>query len=68
MNPEQLRDASLLDLFALEADAQADVLNAGLLALERDPTAAVQLEACMRTFAQGPRASSGSTVACALRM
>ena len=33
MNPEQLRDASLLDLFALEADAQADVLNAGLLAL-----------------------------------
>ena len=48
MNPEQLRDASLLDLFALEADAQADVLNAGLLALERDPTAAVQLEACMR--------------------
>jgi two-component system, chemotaxis family, sensor histidine kinase and response regulator WspE len=48
MNPEQLRDASMLDLFALEADAQAEVLNAGLLALERDPTAASQLEACMR--------------------
>ena len=48
MNPEQLRDASMLDLFALEADAQAEVLNAGLLALERDPTATAQLEACMR--------------------
>ncbi len=48
MNPEQLRDASMLDLFALEADAQAEVLNAGLLALERDPAAATHLEACMR--------------------
>ncbi|WP_423194128.1 hybrid sensor histidine kinase/response regulator [Cupriavidus sp. H18C2] len=48
MNPEQLRDASMLDLFALEADAQAEVLHAGLLALERDPTAATHLEACMR--------------------
>jgi two-component system sensor histidine kinase and response regulator WspE len=38
----------MLDLFALEADAQAEVLNAGLLALEREPAAAVQLEACMR--------------------
>lgn len=48
MNPEQLRDASLLELFALEAEAQAEVLNAGLLALEREPAAAAQLEACMR--------------------
>ncbi|WP_019447968.1 hybrid sensor histidine kinase/response regulator [Cupriavidus sp. BIS7] len=48
MNPEQLRDASMLDLFALEADAQAEVLNAGLLALEREPAAAIHLEACMR--------------------
>ncbi|CAJ96830.1 histidine kinase [Cupriavidus necator] len=48
MNSEQLRDASLLELFALEADAQAEVLNAGLLALERNPAAAEQLEACMR--------------------
>jgi len=48
MNPEQLRDASMLDLFALEADAQAEVLNTGLLALERDPTTASHLEACMR--------------------
>ncbi|NUO87037.1 MAG: hybrid sensor histidine kinase/response regulator [Cupriavidus sp.] len=48
MNPDQLRDASLLELFALEADAQAEILNAGLLALERTPGAPAQLEACMR--------------------
>ncbi len=48
MNPDQLRDASLLELFALEAQSQAEVLNAGLLALERAPTAAGELEACMR--------------------
>lgn len=48
MNPEQLRDASMLDLFALEADVQAEVLNTGLLALERDATATSHLEACMR--------------------
>ncbi|MDK3026418.1 hybrid sensor histidine kinase/response regulator [Cupriavidus taiwanensis] len=48
MNSEQLRDASLLELFALEADAQAEILNAGLLALERNPGAPGQLEACMR--------------------
>ncbi|WP_059415075.1 hybrid sensor histidine kinase/response regulator [Cupriavidus basilensis] len=48
MNPDQLRDASLLELFALEAQSQAEVLNAGLLALERNPAAADQLEACMR--------------------
>jgi len=48
MNPEQLRDASMLELFALEADAQSEVLNAGLLALEREPDAAIHLEACMR--------------------
>ncbi|WP_432261133.1 hybrid sensor histidine kinase/response regulator [Cupriavidus sp. TMH.W2] len=48
MNPEQLRDASLLELFALEADSQVEILNAGLLALERNPGAPEQLEACMR--------------------
>ncbi|MBA1203738.1 hybrid sensor histidine kinase/response regulator [Pseudomonas capeferrum] len=48
MTPEQMRDASLLELFGLEAEAQTQVLNAGLLALERDPTQADQLEACMR--------------------
>ena len=48
MTPEQMRDASLLELFSLEAVAQTQVLNEGLLALERNPTQADQLEACMR--------------------
>ncbi|WP_277962816.1 hybrid sensor histidine kinase/response regulator [Pseudomonas sp. RIT-To-2] len=48
MTPEQMRDASLLELFALEAEAQTQVLSAGLLELERNPTQAEQLEACMR--------------------
>jgi len=48
MTPEQMRDASLLELFSLEAETQTQVLNAGLLALERNPTQADQLEACMR--------------------
>nr|WP_306275167.1 hybrid sensor histidine kinase/response regulator [Pseudomonas oleovorans] len=43
-----MRDASLLDLFRLEAEAQKQVLDTGLLILERDPTNASQLEACMR--------------------
>ncbi|MFZ6045075.1 hybrid sensor histidine kinase/response regulator [Pseudomonas sp. CR3202] len=48
MTPDQMRDASLLELFRLEAEAQTQVLNAGLMALERNPTQADQLEACMR--------------------
>ncbi|AIG02646.1 sensor histidine kinase/response regulator [Pseudomonas fluorescens] len=48
MTPDQMRDASLLELFSLEADTQTQVLSAGLLALERNPTQADQLEACMR--------------------
>ncbi|MDP9708722.1 UNVERIFIED_ORG: two-component system sensor histidine kinase and response regulator WspE [Pseudomonas fluorescens] len=48
MTPEQMRDASLLELFSLEAEAQTQVLSAGLLALERNPTQADQLESCMR--------------------
>ena len=48
MTPDQMRDASLLELFSLEAEAQTQVLNSGLLALERNPTQADQLEACMR--------------------
>ena len=48
MTPEQMRDTSLLELFSLEAEAQTQVLNAGLLALERNPTQADQLESCMR--------------------
>ncbi|MDY7559295.1 hybrid sensor histidine kinase/response regulator [Pseudomonas sp. CCC3.2] len=48
MTPEQMRDASLFELFALEAEAQTQVLSTGLLALERNPTQADHLEACMR--------------------
>jgi two-component system sensor histidine kinase and response regulator WspE len=39
---------SMLDLFRVEAEEQAQVLTSGLLALERDHAAADQLEACMR--------------------
>lgn len=48
MTPEQMRDASLLELFALEAEGQTGVLSTGLLALERNPRDPAQLEACMR--------------------
>ncbi|WP_095058680.1 hybrid sensor histidine kinase/response regulator [Pseudomonas sp. Irchel s3f7] len=48
MTPDQMRDASLLELFSLEAEAQTQVLSTGLLALERDPTQADHLESCMR--------------------
>ncbi|WLH02295.1 hybrid sensor histidine kinase/response regulator [Pseudomonas beijingensis] len=48
MTPDQMRDASLLELFSLEAEAQVQVLSTGLLALERDPTQADYLESCMR--------------------
>ncbi|WP_137819481.1 hybrid sensor histidine kinase/response regulator [Pseudomonas sp. 2FG] len=48
MSPEQMRDASLQELFRLEAEAQTQVLSSGLLALERNPTQAEHLEACMR--------------------
>ncbi len=36
------------ELFRLEAESQSRVLTAGLLALEREPAAADQLESCMR--------------------
>lgn len=48
MTPDEMRDASLFELFTLEAEAQTQVLSGGLLALERDPTQADHLEACMR--------------------
>lgn len=48
MTPDQMRDASLLELFRLEAEAQKQVLDSGLMILERDPLNAAQLEACMR--------------------
>jgi two-component system sensor histidine kinase and response regulator WspE len=38
----------MLDLFRVEVENQAQVLVSGLLALERDPAASGQLEACMR--------------------
>lgn len=43
-----LRDASLLELFRLEAEAQTRALSDGLLTLERDPVQPQALEACMR--------------------
>ena len=48
MTPDEMRDASLLELFRLEAEAQTQVLSHGLMVLERKPTDAAQLEACMR--------------------
>jgi two-component system sensor histidine kinase and response regulator WspE len=48
MSEDWMRDASLFELFTLEAEAQTQVLSAGLLELERNPTQADQLEACMR--------------------
>ena len=45
---EDLSNFSMFDLFRVEVENQARVLTAGLLALERDPTAANQLEATMR--------------------
>jgi two-component system sensor histidine kinase and response regulator WspE len=39
---------SMLELFRLDAEAQVQALNVGLLVLERAPTAADQLESCMR--------------------
>lgn len=45
---EDLSNFSMFDLFRVEVENQAQVLTAGLLALERDPGAADQLEATMR--------------------
>lgn len=43
-----LSEFSMLELFRAEAEGQAQVLTHGLLLLEREPTHAEQLEACMR--------------------
>lgn len=48
MSDEDLSQLSMLELFNMEAESQGHVLTIGLLALERDPAAAAQLEACMR--------------------
>src|SRR5882724_10411537 len=47
MSGDDLSDFSMMELFRIEAEGQTAILTAGLLALERDPTAD-QLEACMR--------------------
>ncbi|CAN5155919.1 Wsp signal transduction system sensor histidine kinase WspE [soil metagenome] len=46
---EDLSQFSMLDLFRLEVDGQREVLTHGLLALERAPDDATELEACMRS-------------------
>jgi two-component system sensor histidine kinase and response regulator WspE len=48
MTPDDMRDASLIDLYKMEVRGQVQVLDSGLLALERDPAAATHLAACMR--------------------
>ena len=48
MSGDDLSNFSMMELFRVEAEIQTAILTAGLLALERDPTAGDQLEACMR--------------------
>ena len=48
MSSQALSQTSMFDLFRAEAQSQAQILTAGLLALERDGSSAEQLEACMR--------------------
>ena len=48
MSSDDLSQMSMLDMFRMEAESQAQTLTAGLLALERDPDAIEQTEACMR--------------------
>ena len=48
MSTSDLSQVSMLDLFRMEAETQAQVMTAGLLALERDSAAAEHLELCMR--------------------
>ncbi|AJC20577.1 hybrid sensor histidine kinase/response regulator [Pandoraea pulmonicola] len=45
---DDLQNATLLDLFRMETETQAQVLGDGLLALERSPGDATCLEVCMR--------------------
>ena len=48
MSPVDLSDLSMLELFRIEVENHAPLLTQGLLALERSPDAADQLESCMR--------------------
>src|SRR5689334_11251575 len=45
---DDLSNLSMFDLFRIEVENQAQVLTTGLLALEREPTNADQLESAMR--------------------
>lgn len=48
MTPDDLHNASMAELYRLEAVEQTRALNSGLLGLERDPRHPGHLEACMR--------------------
>src|SRR5882724_213791 len=48
MSAPDLSQLSMHDLFRLETENQTQALTSGLLALERDPTAADHLESAMR--------------------
>ncbi len=48
MSGTDLSQLSMIQLFQMEAESQTQVLTAGLLALERDPSASEPLDACMR--------------------
>lgn len=48
MSSPDFSQMSMLDLFRLETENQVQVLTAGLLVLEQNATAKVELEACMR--------------------
>src|SRR5580698_7229840 len=48
MSARDLSQMSMHELFRLDAEGQIQALTGGLLALERNPTAADQLEICMR--------------------
>ncbi len=48
MSSPDFSSMSMLELFRMDAESQFQALTAGLLALERDPVAADQLEICMR--------------------
>ncbi len=48
MSADNFGDMSMRELFALEVDTQVQVLTDALLALEANPLAADQLDACMR--------------------
>src|SRR5258706_4276902 len=48
MSSQDLSQWSMLDLFRMEVEAEAQVLTLGLVAFERGPRAAEQLERCMR--------------------